>query len=137
MKKQNPEIIPAKILRVQKNFERWRTKKRGKRDPIPLKLWRAAAKLCKSYSIHRVSRMLRVDPAKLKDHVEKSPRGTQKSSRSAFVEWSPPTGNVSVSAAEYIVELADREGGVQRIHVRGANIAEVAALSRELRSGGG
>jgi len=74
MKKQNPEIVPAKILRVQKNFERWRIEKQGKRDPIPLKLWKAAAKLCKSHSIHRVSKALRVDPSKLKNYVEKSPR---------------------------------------------------------------
>ncbi len=88
-----PKAVPAKVRRVQEQFERWRAGKRVKARPS-----------------------------------EPKP---------AFVEWGLPAGiAAAASSAEYVVELAGRGEGPQRIHVRGASVAEVAALARTLRGKG-
>lgn len=128
------EGVPAEVRGVEKQFERWRDGKQGQ-ERIPPRLWEAAAKLCRIYSVHRVSRWLRINHAALQKRAGK--RSTRRPSRSeaAFVEWSLPAGTFPrASSAEYVVEAPGREGGGQRIHVRGASVGEVAALARALRS---
>ncbi|MFH1438074.1 MAG: hypothetical protein ABIJ56_20365 [Pseudomonadota bacterium] len=45
-------------------------------------------------------------------------------------------GSLHGSTAEYVVELSGQGDGAQRIHVRGANVSEVAALARALCADG-
>jgi len=129
-----PEIWSAQARRVQKKFERWRAAKQG-REKIPPSLWEAAAKLCEIYSVGRVSRGLKLDHTALKKIAGGkllNPRSHR--SKTRFVEWKVPGSGPS--SAEYVVEVGSREDEGQRIHVRGASVSEVAALSRELRLDG-
>jgi len=120
---------------VQEQFERWRAG-RQPREPIPAALWDAAGDLCKVYSLHRVSRWLRLNQTRLKDRAGKSCR--RRRPGPAFVECSLAAGTLPAgSSAEYVVEVAAGEGGAQRIHVRGASVPEVAALARALRASAG
>ena len=125
----------TEVRRAQELFERWRTGKQG-RERVPAKLWCVAAKLCEAYSVHRVSRWLRLNYTDLQSRV--AARSGSRHQKPEFVEYNLPAGkeNVligpSISSAEYIVEAAGE--GAQRIHVRGANAVEVAALVRALRA---
>ena len=133
------KVVPAGVRRVKNQFDRWRADK-GARERIPRGLWVAAGKLCESYSVGRVSRWLGLNHTTLRDHVNShsrpSPRRCLPNSKPAFVEWSPPMGNLSGSTAKYVMELSERGSAAQRIHVHGASVSEVAALARALRSGG-
>lgn len=123
------EAMPAPVCRVDELFERWRAAKQGS-ERIPPKLWKAAVKLCEAYSVHRVSRWLRLNHAVLQRRAGKHRRSGRSPSKPTFVEWSLPAGIVpSACSAEYVVEV---KGRAPRIHVRGASALEVAALVRAL-----
>jgi hypothetical protein len=103
-------------------------------EPIPAKLWEAAVKLCRTHGVSRLSQWLRLHYTTLQKRAGK--RSSQRSGRSRpnFVEWKLPAGSLAgVSSAEYVVEATD---AVQRVHVRGASVSEVAALARALRADG-
>ncbi len=135
MRRAKPGIVPAEVRRAQKQFERWRAGKRG-RERIPPRLWGAAAKLCGTYSIRRVSGWLRLNHKGLQDHAGRRSQTRHCRPKPTFVEWSPPVGSLPGSTAEYVVELSGQGDGTQRIHVRCANVSEVAALALALRDGG-
>lgn len=130
------KVMPAEVRGVEERFERWRDGKQG-HERIPPRLWEAAAKLCGIYSVHRVSRWLRINHTALQKRAlrRSTPRPSRPKAKAAFVEWRLPAGTLPrASSAEYVVEAPGREGGGQRIHVRGASVGEVAALARALRS---
>jgi hypothetical protein len=54
---------------VAQRFERWRNNRSTKRERIPTDLWQAAAALCNSYSINKVSRYLGLSSTDLKRRV--------------------------------------------------------------------
>ena len=85
--------VPAEVRREQEQFKLWRAGKHG-RERIPSSLWGAAAKLCGTYSVHRVSRWLHLNHTALQKRA-----GRRSSSRScppkpSFVEWSLPAGSL-------------------------------------------
>lgn len=119
------ERMPVPMRQVGQKFEEWRAAKAGQ-ERIPPRLWEAAAKLCDTNSVHRVSRWLHLNHTALQKRAGKRRRPGGSPSEPTFVEWSLPGGIVpAASGAEYVVEVA---GGVPRIHVRGASALEVAAL---------
>lgn len=127
--------VPAEVSGVEERFERWRSGKQGQ-ERIPPRLWEAAAKLCRIYSVHRVSRWLRINHTALQKRALRRSLPGPSRPKAAFVEWRLPAETLPrASSAEYVVEAPGREGGGQRIHVRGASVGEVAALARALRSG--
>ncbi len=131
-----PKDVPADICRVQERFERWRAGKQS-RERIPARLWRAAAKLCAIHGVHRVARCLRLNHTALQERARSRVKARRSEPKPAFVEWGLPAGILAgASSAEYVVELASHGDGPQRIHARGASVAEVAALARALRGKG-
>lgn len=119
------EAMPAPVRRVEQQFEQWRAAKRGS-ERISARLWDAAARLCETHSVHRVSRWLRLNHTVLQKRAGRRQRSGGAPSKPAFVEWSLPAGMLpGATAAEYVVEL---KGRVPRIHVRGVSAVEVAAL---------
>lgn len=137
-------INSAEVREVLGAFERWRGGKKHGREPIPPKLWRMAAALCKTYSVNRVARCLGLNHTALKVEVSKrSPRRAglrRPHHRPAFVELTPENLAAGIipgnSSAEYVVEAPDSGKGMPRIHVRGASVPEVAALVRALQGNG-
>lgn len=122
---------PAEVRKVQERFEGWRARKRG-RERIPPSLWRAAAKLCAIHNVHQVSRWLRLNHAALRDRTRRTgPQGSRRSP--AFVEWMPPAMSPAASSAEYLLEIERSGEQTLRVRVRGATVAEVAALGRALQ----
>jgi hypothetical protein len=136
MKATRPKDVPAEVRREQKQFKRWRAGKRGSRR-IPPGLWEAAAKLCETYSVHRVSRWLHLNHTALQKRAGKQPGPRSCRPKPNFVEWSLPAGSLpGVSSVEYVVEVPGRRDVAQCIHVRGASVSEVAALVRALGAEG-
>lgn len=136
MARTRAEVLPAEVRRVKEQFECWRADRRV-RERIPPKLWEAAAKLCETYSIHQVSRWLRLNHTALQKRAGRhlSPRSCRP--KPSFVEWRLPTGIIpGASSAEYVVEVEGRGDRAQRIHVRGVSVPEVVALARALRADG-
>ena len=128
------EGMPAPVRRVDDQFERWRTGKQGQ-ERIPVRLWEAAARLCETYSVHRISRWLRLNHTTLQKKAGRRRRCGRSRSKMTFVEWKLPAGIVpGASSPEYVVEVGGR---VPRIHVRGASASEVAALVSALGGEGG
>ena len=132
------EGVPADVHRLQERFGRWRANKGAGPEPIPPKLWEAAVELCRTHDVSRVSKWLRLHHTTLKKRLasRSAPRPVQPQPR--FVEWRLPAGSLpGSSSAEYVVEVSSSGDAAQRIHVRGASVAEVAALARALRAAGG
>jgi hypothetical protein len=126
------DVAPREIRKVQERFEGWRAQKRG-RERIPQSLWNAAAKLCEIHNVHQVSRWLRLNHAALRDRTRRTgPQGSRRSP--AFVEWMPPAMSpAAASSAEYLLEVERAGEQTLRVRVRGATVAEVAALARALQ----
>ena len=131
-----PEVPSVEVRRVQERFSRWRAHKRGRL--IPKRLWGAAAHLCGAHSVHRVARWLRLNYAAVRDRAHRV-GGADAPRPAAFVEWAPgamPTIAPASAVAEYLLEVAGANERTVRVRVRGAAVAEVAALARALRRKG-
>ena len=60
-------IVPQ-IEAVREQFEKWRSARTNRREPIPGELWRAAVELCRVHPITSVSHHLRLCYPDLKKH---------------------------------------------------------------------
>jgi len=127
-RRQKKELLD--LDEVQKQFEAWRQTRHGK-APIPDELWLAAVEVARHNGVNRTAAALRLDGGKLMKRLRAADVG-ERPAPPKFVEFVAPRGN---SAAEYMLELEAADVTI-RIHCRGVNPAEVAALSRALRSHG-
>ena len=121
--------LPARLERTRQRFERWR-ETRKVRSRIPESLWTSAVKMAIAYGINRTARALRVDYYSLKERVESeapSSSASERSTSSTFVELTAP---VIASTCECLVELEDVAGAKMRIHLKGVEVPDLAALSR-------
>jgi len=120
--------LPARLEGLGRRFERWR-RTRKVRARIPEPLWASAVKLAGTYGIHRTAKALRVDYYALKKRVEGASAATasKRPARSTFLELSPP---VWPGPGECTLELEDAGGAKLRVHLKGFEAPDLAALSR-------
>ena len=124
--------ISAPLENARQRFERWRTTRTpGAR--IPERLWSTAVKLAHSYGINRVASALEVDYYSLKKRVDEYDAAAshaatlnRDSSAAVFVELPP----MQTGTAECVLELEKACGAKMRVHLKGATIPDLAALSR-------
>ena len=136
--------ISARLDGVRRRFERWRVAHRA-RSRIPQSLWTAAVKLAQRHGIHRTAGTLRINYYALKKRVEEaaaaSPGASQRGVVATFLELAPPgdDGFATTTAVsprrppgpcECIVELEDSSGAKMRVHLKGIEAPDLAALSR-------
>jgi hypothetical protein len=125
--------LPARLERTRQRFERWR-ETRKVRSGIPESLWTSAVKMATVYGINRTARVLRVNYYSLKERVESeasSSGSSERSTPSSFVELvAPAIANI----CECLLELEDVAGAKMRIHLKGAEVPDLAALSRSFWS---
>jgi hypothetical protein len=87
--------------------------------------------MARAYGINRTARALRVDYYSLKERVESEASSSgvsEKNTSSTFVELAAPA---IASACECLLELEDVAGAKMRIHLKGVEVPDLAALSRD------
>ena len=138
MRTRTPRHLPARLEGLRRRFDRWRWTRKG-RSRIPEALWTAAVKAAGTYGLHRTAQTLRLDYYTLKRRLEAGGShrvsGGKVASRhlsdpqavATFVELGRPA---SGSARECILELADPGGAKIRVHLKGCEAPDLAALSR-------
>ena len=120
--------IPKSLARGRDRFEAWRrSRKFGAR--IPDKLWSLAVTLAEAHGLSQTASALKLDYHALKNHVagrncDSSPVGP------AFIEL---TSSPLASSTECVVEFEDSLGARMRVHLRGCEIPDLAALCRSFR----
>ncbi len=123
--KPNQKPIPKK---VQAQFAAWR-KIRKSRGPIPETLWDAAISLAGSYSIHQISKELRLNYTALKDRVKASRNAIpKKAPQATFVELPPLIQPVPIE--EFSLDLENEVGAKMRIHVKGHTGIDLLVLTQ-------
>ena len=123
--------LPARLEGLRRRFEGWR-RTRKVRTRIPEPLWGSAVKLATRYGIHRTATVLRVDYYALKKRVEGAPAAIASKTpaevaRAPFLEL--PAASWAGSG-ECTLELEDAGGSTLRVHLKGFEAPDLAALSR-------
>lgn len=126
-----PIAFPAELKELSRQIEQWRST-RPHRTPMPGPLWRLAANLAARYSVAQVSRFLRLDYYSLKERVQPQERhpirvSESRASGPTFVELPSLT---APAVTECSIELEHPRGQRMRIHVKGAALPDLAALTR-------
>lgn len=138
--------IPTPLEKTRQRFERWRQTSPAK-SRIPETLWNAAAKMAERYGVARTASVLRLDYYRLKKRLDqKAAQGAEAApaaAKTTFLQL-PASGPVLPAAdrpasiplvtAECVVELEDGAGAKMRIHLKGAETFDLAALSRSFWS---
>lgn len=99
-------------------FEEWRRRRNNRREPIPPQLWKAAVELSGRYSIHSISKALRLNYSDLKGRVDQQ-FATDK------VEALPAAGFIDLGCSqsflesECIIELQAATGLKMKMSVKG------------------
>lgn len=122
----SPEISPD-IAELCQKVERWR-QTRQQMEPMPKQLWARATELARQHGVARIAGIARLDYYRLKKRCGTFDQNAapKQEERPSFVELP-----LSLSpTAECIVELEDRRGGYMRIHLKGGQTPDLAALSR-------
>jgi hypothetical protein len=124
--------VPARLEGLSRRFERWRKTRRG-RSRIPETLWASALRAVGKYGLNPTARALRLDYYALKKRAEQASSATpsEDGSVTSFVELAPPA---SGGARECILELEDPSGAKMRVHLKGIEAPDLAALSRSFWS---
>lgn len=110
--------VEASLEVVRNQLETWR-KRRCCRSRIPRSLWQAAAGLCREHSICEVSRTLRLNYSRLKNHVARA------KGESPGVNQRPDIGfvrldlGVPMTVSECSVEMEAPNGAKMRMSIKG------------------
>jgi hypothetical protein len=154
MRTRTTRDLPARLEGMRQRFERWR-RTRERRSHIPKPLWASAVKAAGKYGLHRTAQALRLDYYALKKRVEEEETASRNVSRAkvapgrvptrragvggvstggqdgpaaaTFLELAPP---VSGGVCECLLELEDPGGAKMRVHLKGVEAPDLAALSR-------
>jgi hypothetical protein len=118
--------VPARLEGLRLRFDRWRRTRKG-RSRIPETLWTSAVRAAGKYGLNPTAQALRLDYYGLKKRVEAAGNPPDCGAVATFVELAPPAGG---SARECILELEDPGGAKMRVHLKGVDAPDLAALSQ-------
>jgi hypothetical protein len=124
MRARKDSEVPASLSRLEQRFASWRsTRVSGER--IPERLWNAAAKSAAEHGLNRTARILNLDYYSLKQRVDDASIQGESSTFVELASSSLPIGN------ECVIELEDATGCRMRVQMKGFNLPDVRALSRD------
>jgi len=137
--------IPAALEKTRRWLERWR-QSRAAKSRIPERLWDAAVKMAERYGLARTASVLRLDYYRLKNRLEQNAASRCEAPAAAvkttFIQLPLPAEPASSrpapilpAPAECVVELDNGAGAKMRIHLKGAEAPDLAALSRSFFGG--
>lgn len=125
MGKRKRAELPSSLLRLEKQFAEWR-KNRQRGERIPRRLWNSAASIAQKHGVNQTATVLKLEYYALKRRVDE--RSSEASPSTAFLELPPAA---FASASECVVEFEDRFGSSMRVHLKGAEVPDLLALSRD------
>jgi len=133
MKNRSKSDVPARLARGRERFDKFRKKHKGYRR-LPESLWSAAVKLAQTYGVNRTARTLRLDYSGLKKRLESTVSDTPSDAAPGptFIELLP---SELTAAAECALECRRPDGTTIRIHLKGPQLPDLAALSHILCNG--
>jgi hypothetical protein len=133
MKPRSKSNVPARLVRGRERFDKFRKKHKGYRR-LPESLWSAAVKLAQTYGVNRTARTLRLDYSGLKKRLEStiSEIPSEPATGPKFIELLP---SELTAAAECALECRRPDGTTIRIHLKGPQLPDLAALSQSLWNG--
>ena len=123
--------VPARLdVALGRTEGRRRTRKVRTRIPEPL--WASAVKLASRYGIHRTAKALRVDYYALKKRVEGASAAiTSKTpAKVAAAQFLELPAAAWAGGGECTLDLEDVGGAKLRVHLKGFEAPDLAALSR-------
>jgi len=124
--------LPVKLARGRKCFEKWRSTHKP-RSRLPEHLWTLAAELACEYGLNKTAGALRLDYNCLKKRIEVPVSGdtTEAIPTPQFLELLPSGTN---STAECTIECENVKGDKIRVHLKGRQLPDLAAISSSLWS---
>jgi hypothetical protein len=133
MKNRLKSNIPARLARGRQRFDKFRKKHKGYHR-LPELLWSAAAKLAQTYGVNRTARALRLDYSGLKKRMESavSDPSSHNATDPHFIQLLP---SELTAVAECAIECHQTNGTTLRIHIKGPQLPDLAALSQSLLNG--
>jgi hypothetical protein len=116
------------LREVKHLFTTWRASRKPK-TRIPDELWEAAASLAAQYSIHQISRDLRLNYTALKDQVAARTKESDIATapQACFLELPPPQ---SPPLSQCLIEMENRHGEKMRMHFSGKVSLDLLAVSQ-------
>ena len=125
--------VPARLALGRQRFDTFRKTHQGYRR-LPESLWSAAVKLARTYGVNRTANALRLDYSGLKKRLESTASNTppEVPPGSGFIELLP---SAVTGAAECVLERQNARGTTLRLHFKGSQLPDLAALSRVLWNG--
>jgi hypothetical protein len=127
--------IPTPLENTRRRFERWR-QTRAAKSRIPDTLWDAAARMADRYGLARAASVLRLDYYRLKRRLSQNASyGLEAPGAATTTTFLELPASVPAATAECVVELDDGAGAKMRICFRGAEVPDLAALSRSFWRG--
>ena len=134
MKNPSKLNLPAKLARGRERFEKWRSKQKT-RTRLPEPLWSAAVKLAQEYGVNRTARALRLDYNGLKRRMESSISGDTLQQASVGQQFLQLLPSELTAVAECAIECQNPNGTTIRIHIKGPQLPDLAALIGSLWNG--
>ena len=125
--KNTPLSSQPTITEVQLRFASWR-KTRKPHQRIPEDLWLAAVMLCEKFSIHQISKVLRLNHSALRDRVH-SRQTTQPVSSGPLRDFIPIDMMQPSVVAEWYIELTHRNGNRMKMHTKGQVDLDLQAIA--------
>jgi len=133
MKTRSKSNVPARLVRGRQRFDKFRKKHKSYRR-LPDSLWSAAVKLAQTYGANRTARTLRLDYSGLKKRLESTVSAVPSDAAPGprFIELLP---SELTAAAECALECCRPDGATIRIHLKAAQLPDLAALTQSLCKG--
>jgi hypothetical protein len=100
------------IETVAQSFASWRLSRKNRQEPIPLHLWQAAAKLCKTHRISHICQRLRLSSSDLKRHLPVEEPFVELGTGTLFTQWQlscqrPDGATLQLNSSGPIPEIGD------------------------------
>lgn len=123
---QQQTAIPPDLMELSQRLEQWRSEQ-PPRTRLPESIWAAAVEMAQRHGLHRTTKTLRLEHAKLKNRMPATAHATEPVTR-GFLELLAP---VAVGPAECVVEWESARGRM-RVAMKGVT-PDWASLLRAWR----
>ena len=132
MKNPSKSNLPAKLACGRRRFESWRSAHKPY-TRVPEHLWTLAAELAREYGLNKTARTLRLDYNCLKKRIE-LPASNDASPAMPTPQFLELLPSGTSSTVECTIECENAKGTKIRIHLKGKELPDLAAISGRLWS---